>query len=673
MGKNYISNINKRFLILYFFLFLFFIIIIYELTQIQIIDTDKYKKKLSDLTISVVEGNTVPRGRIYDRNYNLLVDNVGVKTIYYKRQKGTTTKKIINTIELLRDNINLDLSNVSELIQKEYFIIKYPELAEKKIKSSEYKKLKNRKITTKEIYNLKLERINQEDLKKIDKKDAYLYYLMTKGYYYDENIIKTYVTEDEYAFVANNVDKLNGVNVKLEWERKYLYGDTFKTMLGTISNSTSGIPKELKNYYLNKGYSLNDKVGVSYLEFQYEDLLKGQKAIYKLNDNNSTTIIKDGIRGNDIVLTIDINIQREVEKILEEEVMNAKINDYNTALYDGSHAIVVEPSTGEILAFASKFLLEENGSYKIYDNSPALLTNPVTPGSMVKGASISVGYREGAIDVGTRFLDECVKIQNTPQKCSWISGIGVVNDVEALAISSNVYQYKTAMKVAKANYYYDGPLNIDETAFDKYRNMFKEYGLGVKTNIDMPVESEGIIGTKKDSGLLLDLSIGQYDTYTAVQLVNYISTIAMKGNRYQLHFLKEIRNPSKTDEIGTLKQKIEPKLINKVNLDDKYMDRIRMGFSRVMDSTGYDYMGDVPDPAGKTGSAETFKDTDNDGLIDKETLSKGFVGYAPSSNPKFSMVILSPNVKYSENSEYYSPVNYKISKRVANKVFEILQ
>ena len=52
------------------------------------------------------------------------------------------------------------------------------------------------------------------------------------------------------------------------------------------------------------------------------------------------------------------------------------------------------------------------------------------------------------------------------------------------------------------------------------------------------------------------------------------------------------------------------------------MDRIREGFSKVMDSTGYDYMGDVPEPAGKTGSAETFKDTDNDGLIDKETLSK---------------------------------------------------
>ena len=93
----------------------------------------------------------------------------------------------------------------------------------------------------------------------------------------------------------------------------------------------------------------------------------------------------------------------------------------------------------------------------------------------------------------------------------------------------------------------------------------------------------------------------------------------------------------------------------------------------MMNSIGYGYMGDVIDPAGKTGTAESFKDTDNDGYIDKETISRGFVGYAPSDNPKFSMVILSPNVKYSENSDYSSLVNYKISERVANKVFEILK
>ena len=178
---------------------------------------------------------------------------------------------------------------------------------------------------------------------------------------------------------------------------------------------------------------------------------------------------------------------------------------------------------------------------------------------------------------------------------------------------------------------------------------------------------------KKDSGLLLDLSIGQYDSYTPIQLASYISTIAMSGNRYQLHFLKEIRNSSKTDEIGELKEKIEPKLVHKVDLDSKFMDRIREGFNRVMDSTGYDYMGDVPYPSGKTGSAETFKDTDEDGDIDSATMSKGFVGYAPKDNPMFSMVILSPNVKTGHDNGYTSPVNYKISKRVANKVFEFLQ
>ena len=671
--KKNIRNSNNRIVVLIILIVIVFGIIIYELSLLQLFDKNKYQKILSDITISTIESTSVPRGRIYDRNYNLLVDNVGVKTIYYKRKKGTSNNDLISIIKLIKDHLELDISLLSDRNIKDYFIITNKDIVDNKISKEEYDKYKERKLTADDLLNLKLERITKNEMDSVDKKEAWLYYLMTKGYYYDENIIKTYASEEEYAYVASNIDKLNGINVKLEWERKYLYGDTFRTILGNISNTSSGIPKELKEYYLSKGYSLNDKVGVSYIEYQYEDLLKGEKNLYKLNDDNSYSLIKEGKRGNDIVLTIDIKMQQEIEKILDEEVMNAKLNNLNTSLYDGSNVIVVEPSTGEILAFASKFLIEKNGNLSLYDNSPSLLTNPVTPGSMVKGASISTGFKNGAIDIGTTFMDECVKIQNTPEKCSWISGIGIVNDVEALAISSNVYQYKTAMKVANASYCYNCPLTIDESAFDKYRSMFNEYGLGVKTNIDLPVESNGVIGTKKDSGLLLDLSIGQYDSYTPIQLASYISTIAMSGNRYQLHFLKEIRNSSKTDEIGKLKEKIEPKLVHKVDLDSKFMDRIREGFNRVMDSTGYDYMGDVPYPSGKTGSAETFKDTDEDGDIDSATMSKGFVGYAPKDNPMFSMVILSPNVKTGHDNGYTSPVNYKISKRVANKVFEFLQ
>ena len=666
------NKMNKRLIFILVLLIIVFLAIIYQITNIQILERKKYDKLLDELTIKTIKSSSTPRGRIYDRNYNLLVDNIGVKTIVFKKNKKYSVEDQLKGIKLLKKHIDID-TNINNDTLKDYYYVLNKEKVDNKLSKEEMTKYNNREISNNDFKKLKYSKITNEELNTIDKKEATLYYLINKGYYYSEKIIKTSATEEEYAFVASNIDKLYGFNVKLEWERKYLYGDTFKSILGNVSSTSSGIPKELKNKYLKKGYSLDDRVGVSFLEYQYEDILKGEKSIYKLNDDNSYSLLKQGVRGNDIVLTIDINIQKEVEKILEEEIINAKTNDMNTSLYDGSSVIVTEPNTGEILAFASKMVINDNGSYRLFDNTPSMLTNPVTPGSIVKGASISVGYKYGVVDIGTTMLDECIKIQNTPEKCSWISGIGVINDVEALAISSNSYQYKTAINLSGSKYYYDGPLEVPKESFDKYRDMFNEYGLGVKTGIDLPVESVGVIGDRYDSGLLLDFSIGQYDTYTPVQISSYISTIASSGNRYKLHFLKEIRNSSKTDKIGNLKKKIEPELIHKVNLDPKYIDRIKLGFQKVMNVTGYGYMGDVPDASGKTGTAESFKDTDGDGLIDKETISRAFIGYAPKDNPKFSITILSPNVKYSETSDYSSPVNFKISKRVSNKVFEFLQ
>ena len=667
---------NKRFLVISILVLVLFLIIMYKLVDIQILNKDKYTKKLDNLKVSIVYSSSTPRGRIYDRNYNLLVDNVGVNTIYYKRVKGTTTKEQIELAKTLANHIDIDYSKLDKINLKEYYLVNNKEKVYKKITEEEKEKLKRRQITQKDINNLMIERITDEELSiytDIDKKAAYIYYLMTTGYYYDEKIIKTHASDNEYAYVAENISKLKGFNVKLEWERKYLYGDVFKTILGSVSDNKSGLPFELKDKYLSEGYSLNDRVGISYLEYQYESLLKGTKASYKLNNDNTYTLLSEGKRGNDIVLTIDINIQKEVEQILEEEITKAKANDVNTTYYTGSHVIVTEPNTGEILAMASKQIVKKNDEYKIYDNTPALLTNPVTPGSIVKGASMTVGYQTGVIDIGTTMRDECVKIRNTPAKCSWSKNIGYVNDISALAYSSNSYQYKIAMKVAGANYYYNGPLVINENAFEIYRNTFKEYGLGIKTNIDLPVESFGFKGTSKNPGHLLDFAIGQYDTYTPVQIASYINTLASNGNRYQLHLLKEVHESTNSDSLGDLKEKIEPKVLNKVNLDDAHMNRIKEGFKAVMKSLGYGSMGNVLSPAGKTGTAESFYDVDGDGNIDVETISKGFIGYAPSDNPKYAITVLSPNVRYSKTNTYTSPVNTKISARVSNKVFEILK
>lgn len=668
--------LNNRLIIISSFILLSFIVLTLKLLNIQIINKEKYTKNLDDLKVDEVKSTSTPRGRIYDRNYNLLVDNVGVKTIYYKRKSGTTMNDEINLSYMLARKIDVDYMKLDDRNLREFFLANNKDLCDKKITERERELLKMRKLSLNDINNMKLDRITKEELEsfnELDKKAAYIYYLMNKGYYYDEKIIKTYVSEEEYAYVSEHLDKLNGFNVKLEWERKYLYGDTFRTILGNVSSTSSGIPSELKDKYLKEGYSLNDRVGVTYLEYQYESLLKGEKEEYLLNDDNSFTILKEGIRGNDIVLTIDINIQMEVEKILEEEIVNAKKNNANTAYYNTSHVIVTSPSTGEILAMASKMVVEDNFEYKVYDNTPALLTNPVTPGSIVKGASMTVGYKTGAIDIGTTMLDECVKIKNTPAKCSWKSGLGYLDDVKALAYSSNSYQYKTAMKVAGVNYYYNGPLNVSSSAFDTYRNIFLEYGLGEKTNIDLPIESLGFKGTSLESGHLLDMAIGQYDTYTPVQIASYISTLAANGNRYKLHLLKEVHEKTNSEEIGKTVKEITPELLGSVDLDQKYKDRIKLGFESVMKSLGYGYMGIVPSPAGKTGTAESFYDSDSDGIIDVPTISKGFIGYAPSDNPKFAITVLSPNVRYSKTSTYTSPVNSKISSRVSNKVFEILK
>ena len=667
---------NIRIIILLIITIIFFLILICNIFYIQVIDKEKYIKLLDEITVDEVYSSSTPRGRIYDRNYNLLVDNIGVKTIYYKRKNNTTIKNQIEIAYLLSKNIDIDYSKLEKINLKEFYVANNKELVDKKITKKEKEDLSKRKLTLTDINNLKLERITDKELSnytEIDKKAAYIYYLMNKGYYFDEKIIKTYITDKEEAYIYNNLSKLRGIGIKLEWERKYLYPDIFRSILGNISSNSSGIPYELKDTFLNKGYELNDRVGVSGLEYQYEELLKGDKTKYKLNNDNSYTILKNGSRGNDIVLTIDINIQKEVEKILDEEIINAKKNNYNTNYYNGTHVIVTKPNTGEILALASKQIIEKNGEYTTYDASPTIFTNPVTPGSIVKGASMTVGYTYSAIDIGTTLLDKCIKIANTPAKCSWTSGLGYLNDVTALSYSSNSYQYQTAIKVAGASYYYNGPLEVKKEAFDKYRDIFKLYGLGDKTNIDFPVESYGFMGETYESGHLLDLAIGQYDTYTPIQISSYINTLASNGNRYKLHFLKEIRNKTNEEIIGSLKEEVKNELLSTISLKQKYKDRIKEGFIGVMNSLGYGYMGDVLNPAGKTGTAESFVDSDNDGYIDKETISKGFVGYAPSDNPKFSIAVLSPNVKYGENSEYISPVNNKISARVSNKVFEILQ
>ena len=672
-NKDIKETVEKRYNILIIVICIIMVILGSNLFVIQVVKHDFYTQKVEQLSQNIVTSTSTPRGRIYDRNGEIIVDNEAVKVIFYKKPSGITTKEEIEIAYKVADMISLDYKQLSDKNLKKFWILNNKEESDKLITDEEWQQLEERKITSSDIENLKIERINEQldDYEEIDLKAAYIYYLMNVGYSYDEKVIKKEnVTDKEYALIAENVNNLKGFDVRLDWNRVYPYGDVFKTILGSVSTNETGIPYELKDYYLDLGYSLNDRVGISYLEYQNESILKGEKTVYQILDDGTRKIIDEGSRGNDIVLTIDIKLQKEVEKILKEEVLKGK--DYpNTKYYNRSFVIISDPNTGEILAMAGKQVVEKDGKYEVYDYTPGIVTTPVTAGSIVKGASHAVGYKTGALKIGEKRYDSCIKIADTPLKCSW-TNLGNIDDIGALKYSSNVYQFYTAINVGKGNYSYDSKLSIDPEAFNIYRETFNQFGLGVKTGIDLPVESLGYTSDSTLPGHLLDFSIGQFDTYTPIQLSQYINTIANGGYRIQPHLLKAVYKPTK-DGLTDLLYETDTIVLNKVDLEEKYIDRIQEGFRANMVSSGLgvNFVNTKYNAAGKTGTSESFIDTDGDGAVDKQTMSNTFGAYAPYDNPKVSFVIVSPDIFYKETSTSRAPINRNISYRISSKYFEM--
>ena len=644
---------KKKLTVFKFMVYTFFSLIIGKLFFIQIIDNNYYLEKLSNKTNKIIYEDSGLRGRIYDRNNNLLVDNGLVLTIVYLKEDNVDEIKLAYDIS---KKINLDYNKLTKSYLKDFYILEN----DREINNRLNKEIKNNyikhKIKKEDYENEKRKLVTDDDINKYteeDKKAIYLYFLMHNNYSYMEKIIKENCTMEEFMYFSENAHNLHGFYTKYTYGRIYPYNDTFKSILGNVGN----ISKDNKDYYLRRGYSINDKVGLSNIEFIYDDILKGSKKMYLLK-NNEKILIKDGVRGSDVVLTIDINLEKMVDNILSDEVRKAK-NVYSSKYFNHSYVLITD-TYGRILSMNGKEIIKN----KIIDVSIGNIVDTITPGSVVKAASMIVGYDTGSIKIGEVMKDECIKIKDTPKKCS-IYTMGYVSDLDALAKSSNVYQFKTAIKVGGGIYKYNESLKINEEAFDIYRDYFKRFGLGVKTGSEFPNESLGYKGSKKDAGLLLNFAIGQYDTYTNIELNQYISTLARSGDRYKMHLLSKIID-NKNNVIT-----IEPEILNNINVSSKYIDRVRQGLREVITrGTGKSYVN--IESSGKTGTSESFYDSDNDGKIDTETISTNVVMYAPSVNPKVAISISSPNIGI-PSSNYRYPINKNVIKRITNNIYDYIK
>ena len=641
--------------LLYILVLFFTTITISRLLILMIYKHDYYKKILEDSNNKIIYGYSAPRGRIIDRNGNIIVDNIGIKTIIYNKLNSINKSDEIDISIKLANIIDIDEGNKDSL-KKFYYLLnknKIEQLIDDNIK----KKYKERKISYNEYYieHLKIITDNMlETMSLIEKKAANIYSIISNGYDFQDKIIKKNCTDEEYSKVIEL--SIPGVRGELTFERV----NNYPNLLDDIIGKTGLIPSENSSYYKNKGYSNDDIVGISYLEKYYEEYLRGRKAEYKINNDNTLKLVSEEKQGNDLILNIDIELQSKITNLLKDEILKSK--EYKTSkYYNGSYIIVSDPSDGSIISMVG--ISYNNG--KFYNNEIGNINKSYTVGSVVKAATISIGYKYNIIDIGYSVYDSCVKLKNKTSKCSW-KPLGYVDDLKALQDSSNYYQFLIAIGLTGSKYTYDMSLNNVNDAFKIYRETLSNYGLGSITGIDLDNEEIGIIGKTISDDLLLNLSIGQYDTYTPIELSQYINTVANNGNRIKPTIMKKII----TSE-GNILLENKKEVLNTIDLEEKYKNRIKEGLRNVsLFGTGSYYIDKKYNASSKTGTSESILDSNLDGIADTFATTRTFVSYLPSDNPEYSIVIVSPNVDYKEyENEKTYPINMYLARNITKYLY----
>lgn len=534
--KNKQDNIvSRRLIVLPCFIVAITSVMAARLALIQFKDSDELAVKLEKYGTATYSTDA-PRGEIVDRNYVKLVQNTNVICATYYAPKKIKDEQLKTSAKFLAKTINLDTSSISTRNKKDYFIIAYPDLADELVSDEEKAKLKEQNNYDSALLNLQIERITDEMLEEyMDEntlKYTHFYYLM-KSCSSGSSVLAEGISEEEASIIGENIDILPGIDVTTDWSRQYVYDREFSQVLGRVTTKKQGLPSEMKNELLALGYQNDSRVGVSGLEAQYENILRGSDSSYTLNYDSSgnpiVTSTKSGTAGSNIRLSIDWELQQFADSIIEEELV--KMNSQNK-FFNKMFFTLMDPYTGEIIVMSGKIINKETGEVTDYAAGNYLDANLI--GSTIKGGTLYTAFKEGVITPGTTFMDEPIKIKGTKEKKSH-RDLGLINEIDALAYSSNVYMFRIAMLLGGANYVYDGPLKINDEAFETLRRDLGELGLGVKTGIDIPNEAFGYRGSKRTGGYLLDASIGQYDTYTNIQLAQYACTLANGGKRIKPH------------------------------------------------------------------------------------------------------------------------------------------
>ncbi|MDN6294647.1 MAG: penicillin-binding protein 2 [Alkalibacterium sp.] len=671
------SHIPFRLNLLFFIVFLLFSTLILRLAYLQIVRAEEYKAEVERTEQTTITGS-VPRGEIFDANLNKLVGNEARHTITYTRGSNVPAAQMASVAYELAEYIDMPHTtsfevdrqfDLSERDLKDFFIARNQEEVRDRLNDDE------QKLSGSKSYSAMLEKVEESEILSYEEREldaAIIFKKMNAAYSLSTvNIKNQDVTESEIARVSENLDKFPGVDTGTDWARYYPEGDMLSSILGVVTSEDQGVPESELKTYLAKGYSRNDRVGKSYLESEFETVLSGTKSRIETETNTNGDIINQiqqysGQKGDNLILTMDIDFQETVEEIAIDSL------DQRQGLNNSIYIAAMDPSNGDVLAMTGKEI--DKGEVK--DITYGVFNHNFNMGSSIKGATVLSAYMDGVLNSSNNVIvDQPLNIKGSNSISSVFNRYGAepVNDIMALEVSSNVYMARLAMRMGGVyDYSKNMSLNISgQKLLDKQREYFHQFGLGVATGIDLPSESTGLEGAASVPGGLF-FSFGQYDTYTPLQLLQYASTIANGGTRIAPRLVSEIRDTNtETGSVGSLKTEIPTKVLNTVNVSEEAMERVQEGFYRAVNGsrgTARSYFaGTSYASAGKTGTAEAFYWDDDKKEITESVINITYVGYAPHDDPEIAVAVVVPNLPTTGRT---NRENTKAARRVLDAYFK---
>ncbi|HHT7828988.1 TPA: penicillin-binding protein PBP2B [Streptococcus suis] len=649
--------ISLRLNILFSIVIFLFLVLILRLADMQIINHDFYSNKLSTASQKIISNGSI-RGQIYDAQGKPLVENEIQQVVSFTRSNKMSAQEMKEVANKLLQWVTVSDVNITRRDKADYYLADtevYQQIVENLPKDKRYDSDGNY-LEESTIYSNAVDNLSDDLLQYSDEesKAIELFKQMNGATYFSTvNLVTDALSAEQVAYIVANEDQLPGISTTNNWDRSIL-PTSLSSIIGTVTSEQAGLPAEDAEYYLSKGYSSNDRVGTAYLEKQYEEVLQGQREKKEINlDRNgnveSIETIQEGQQGNNIKLTIDLAFQDGVNAILKKH-FESELSTGSALYSEGVYAVALEPTTGAVLAMSG--YKHEKGTSSITEDALGTITSVFTPGSIVKGATISSGWENGIISGNQVLLDEPIYFAGSAPITSWWAyGSFNIDATEALEYSSNAYMVKIALGLLGQTYSANMYLNDGDTltnAMTKLRSTFAEYGLGASTGIDLPLESIGFLPEEYSTANFITNAFGQFDNYTPMQMAQYAATIANNGTRISPHLVEGIYGNNAQGGLGELIETVSGKEMNQVNISAEEMSLLRQGFYQVVNGSGRFNTGSAIGRgaavtiSAKTGRAETYTTTASGDVV--TAVNTNVVAYAPSDNPQIAVAVVLPNL-----------------------------